>query len=67
MPRMREEARQGRLLYKTGCVCIRSSEGRPAVVSSEKEYIQNGENPCKIRISAVFLYPFVAYLSLNIL
>ena len=26
----------------------------------EKEYIQNGENPCKIRISAVFPYLFVA-------
>lgn len=34
-------------------------------LSSEKEYIQNGESPCKIRISAVFLYPFVAYLSLK--
>ena len=31
----------------------------------EKEYIQNGENPCKIRISAVFPYLFVAYLSLK--
>mgnify|MGYP000315870918 len=27
---------------------------------SEKEYIQNGGNPCKIRTSAVFLCPFVA-------
>ena len=34
-------------------------------VVSAKEYIQNGENPCKIRISAVFLCPFVAYLSLK--
>lgn len=31
----------------------------------EKEYIQNGGNPCKIRISAAFLCPFVAYLSLK--
>lgn len=31
----------------------------------DKEYIQNGGNPCKIRISAVFIYPFVAYLSLK--
>lgn len=31
----------------------------------EQEYIQNGGNPCKIRISAVFLCPFVAYLSLK--
>lgn len=29
------------------------------------EHIQNGENPCKIRTSAVFLCPFVAYLPLN--
>ncbi len=29
-------------------------------ISSEKEYIQNGGNPCKIRISAVFLCSFVA-------
>ena len=34
-------------------------------IKSEKEYIQNGGNPCKIRISAVFLCPFVAYLSLK--
>lgn len=34
-------------------------------VDFEKEYIQNGGNPCKIRISAVFLCPFVAYLSLK--
>ena len=34
-------------------------------VVSAKEYIQNGGNPCKIRISAVFLCPFVAYLSLK--
>ena len=31
----------------------------------EKEYIQNGGNLCKIRISAAFLCPFVAYLSLK--
>ena len=34
-------------------------------IISEKEYIQNGGNPCKIRIFAAFLCPFVAYLSLK--
>ncbi len=31
-------------------------------MSSEKEYIQNGENPYKIRIFAVFLCLFADYL-----
>lgn len=47
---------------------IQNSAGRRLEkldIRFEKEYIQNGGNPCKIRISAVFLYPFVAYLSLK--
>ena len=44
---------------------IRTLKEHGVEVYFEKEYIQNGENPCKIRISAVFLYPFVAYLSLK--
>lgn len=34
-------------------------------VYSEKENIKNGENPCKISFSAVFLCSFVACLSLK--
>lgn len=43
------------VIWQNGVVCV----------FFEKEYIQNGGNPCKIRISAVFLCPFVAYLSLK--
>ena len=46
-------------------VTIRKLKEKGIDVYFEKEYIQNGGNPCKIRISAAFLYPFVAYLSLK--
>lgn len=46
-------------------VTIRQLKGHGVEVFFEKEYIQNGGNPCKIRISVVFLCPFVAYLSLK--
>lgn len=44
---------------------IRQLKEKNIPVYFEKEYIQNGGNPCKIRISVVFLCPFVAYLSLK--
>lgn len=48
--------------------CLRAVRGLRSLgigIYFEKEYIQNGGNPCKIRIPAAFLCPFVAYLSLK--